>query len=109
MSIEEYLDCIPQNRKERFSLVFNAIIKEFPKADISMTYKMPTFKLNDNWLALGNQKNYISLYTCCLEHILCFKNKYPNIKTGKGCINLKDKDTFDINDLIIVAKNSLLD
>jgi len=48
-----------------------------------MKYKMPTYQVGDGWVAIANQKNYISLYTCGYHHIVGFKNNNPGIKTGK--------------------------
>jgi hypothetical protein len=61
-----------------------------------MTYKMPTYKVRSVWVPLANQKHYVSLYTCGAEHLAEFKARYPQIKTGKGCINFKMNDTIPL-------------
>lgn len=73
----------------------------------SMRYKMPTYELGEGWIALANQKDYISVYTCSAEHIVNFKKKHPKIKTGKGCINFKDGDDIPLNDLKGVIKSAM--
>ena len=72
-----------------------------------MKYKMPTFELDGGWIAIANQKNYVSLYTCARQHIEPFLEKYPKIKAGAGCINFKDKDVFDLADLVPVIKSAM--
>lgn len=72
-----------------------------------MKYKMPTFESEKGWVALANQKNYISLYTCSAKNIAEFKNLHSHIKTGKGCLNIKDKDDFPLADLDSVIRNAL--
>lgn len=57
-----------------------------------MHYKMPTYHVGDQWVAMASQKFYISLYTCERENIQNFRNAYPAIRTGQGCINFRDKD-----------------
>lgn len=94
-------------RLTRFNDIIELVSANFPQATMTLEYKMPTFRLGDNWLAVGNQKNYCSVYTCMAEHLAGFKKKYPRIKTGKGCINLKDKDIFELNDLVPVIKSAL--
>ena len=79
----------------------------FPEAKISMKYKMPTFEIGQNWVALANQKHYISVYTCAHEHISSFTEKHPEIKCGKGCLNFKDKDKFYFSDLKSVVSKAL--
>ena len=57
---------------------------------------MPTYRAKDGWVALANQKNYVSLYTCGSHHLVEFKKKHPDIKTGKGCINFKETDPIPV-------------
>lgn len=98
---------IPDDRREKFQSIYNLITSLYPKAKISMKYKMPTFEYQDGWVALANQKNYISFYTCGYHHIEKFKTKYPKIKTGKGCINIRKKDEFDLADLKQVIQHAI--
>ena len=65
----------------------------------TMTYKMPTYRVGAGWVAIANQKHHVSLYTCGPHHIEDFKARYPGIKTGKGCINFRDKDELPVADL----------
>ncbi|MDF2179780.1 DUF1801 domain-containing protein [Aliiglaciecola sp. CAU 1673] len=107
MKLKDYLAAIPAHRQERFAAL-QAIIKSlFPDANESMKYKMPTYEHKGGWIAIANQKGYISLYTCSEEHISSFKSTYPEIQTGKGCINFKDKDPLPLEALAIVIKSAL--
>jgi len=107
LKLEEYLNNIPENRKERFRLILDIIKSLYPEAEESMKYKMPTYISGDGWIASANQKNYISVYTCSAEHLSDFKKKHPAIKTGKGCINFKDSDDIPIDDLKTVIKKAM--
>ena len=66
---------------------------------VDMKYKMPTYSVDDGWVAMASQKNYLSFYTCSFDHIAAFKDRHPKIKTGKGCINFKDSDPLQISDI----------
>lgn len=81
------------------------IVGLYPDAVIDMAYKMPTYKnvvgggSGDKggdepagWVAIANQKRYVSLYTCGAHHLVKFKQKHPDIKTGTGCINFRPTD-----------------
>lgn len=57
-----------------------------------MQYKMPTCRHGEGWVAIANQKNYISPYTCSADHLEELRRTHPGIKTGKGCINFRVKD-----------------
>ena len=105
--LKTYLAQIPEERKPRFENLRKLIISLYPQAEESMRYKMPTYEYGEGWVALANQKSYISLYTCSAEHITDFKARHPKIKTGKGCINFKNSDEIPEQDLKAVIKNAM--
>ena len=107
MEIDQYLQNIPENRIERFKSLLKFVMSLYPNASLSMKYKMPTFTEGEGWVAIANQKNYISLYTCGAQHLTNFKSKHPEIKTGKGCINFLDKNEMPLNDLKSVIKSAM--
>jgi len=107
LSLEEYMQKVPWERMERFTELLYRIKAWFPESELSMKYKMPTFELEGNWVAIANQKNYISVYTCSFEHIEPYVEKHPEIKRGKGCLNFRDKDGIDYDDLRQVVENAI--
>jgi len=108
LELNEYMEQIPLARKARFASIRKLITSMYPQAEETMKYKMPTYHQGKGWVALANQKNYISLYTCSAEHLENFKKKYPGIKTGKGCINFRDRDEIPLNDLGSVIESAML-
>ena len=106
-SIEGYFASVPENRKSKIEALHKLITELFPQASVEMKYKMPTYRVDEGWVAIANQKNYISLYTCGYHHIERFKEKYPKIKTGKGCINFRDRDTLPLKDISDVVKHAI--
>lgn len=107
MTIDEYIANIPEHRLDRFEKIRALIKSLYPDIIESMRYKMPTYEHKQGWIAVGNQKAYLSVYTCGLQHLQSFKQRYPAIKSGKGCLNLKDKDQFEINDLTSVITSAM--
>ncbi|MEE9494216.1 MAG: DUF1801 domain-containing protein [Gammaproteobacteria bacterium] len=107
MKYDEYLRGIQENRVERFHSLIDLVKLMYPAATLSMKYKMPTFTYKEGWISIANQKHYISLYTCGAHHLESFKAKHPEIKTGKGCINFKDKDEIPLQDLKPVIMSAL--
>jgi len=105
-AINKYIASIPDNRYERFMSLHNLIVQLYPEAAIDMSYKMPTYRVGDGWVALANQKNYISLYTCGVSHLEPYKQKHPQQKTGKGCINFRDRDEIHLDDLTTVITHA---
>ena len=105
--IQEYLSKLPAKRKERI----NSIRKAFQSADINsletMKYKMPTFENGENWVSIGNQKKYISVYFCSQELIENIRINQPHINTGKGCVRIRDNQEIPIRDLVESFKNAM--
>lgn len=93
-AVKTYFEGIPDERREMMQTLHEIIIALYPDIDLTMKYKMPTYSLDDGWVAIANQKQYVSLYTCGAHHIAGFKKDHPSIKTGKGCINFKPKDSL---------------
>ena len=105
--INTYVHSIPTQRLDRFLSIHNLILKLYPDATVDMSYKMPTYRVGDGWVALANQKNYISLYTCSETHLESYKQKHPQQKTGKGCINFRARDEIQLDDLETVIKHAI--
>ena len=89
---QDYINSLPQQRRERVLALQKMILDVAPDATIDMHYKMPSYHVGDQWVAIASQKFYISLYTCTRENIENFRNACPEIRTGQGGINFKDKD-----------------
>jgi uncharacterized protein YdhG (YjbR/CyaY superfamily) len=94
--VRSYLAAVPKERKPLVNRLHELIVELYPDAEIDMSYRMPTYKAEEGWVALANQKQYVSLYTCGAHHLAEFKSKHPKIKTGKGCINFKQSDTVPV-------------
>ena len=106
--VRKYFDALPDNRKTHVEMLHAAIMACFPKSTLDMKYKMPTYSQGEGWVAIANQKNYVSLYTCSAAHLAEFKIKHPNYKTGKGCINFREKDEIPETDIKDVIKHAIL-
>jgi uncharacterized protein YdhG (YjbR/CyaY superfamily) len=106
-SLEDYMSEVPWERKERFTELLYTIRAWFPESKLSMMYKMPTFVQGGNWISIANRKNYVSVYTCSLELIEPYLKKHPETKHGKGCLNFRDKDEIDYNELRKVVEKTM--
>jgi len=104
---KKYFDAVPEDRREMVDKLHSIIVGLFPDAEISLDYKMPTYRVGDGWVALANQKNYVSLYTCGEQHLVEFKKKQPKIKTGKGCINFKPSDKIPVTAVKQVVRHAI--
>lgn len=102
-----YIRSCAAPRRKRIEQIHRMIIDLFPEAAPDMAYRMPTYRIGEGWVALANQKHYISVYTCGSHHIEGFKARHPGIRTGKGCINFRDRDEIPVADLKQVIRHAI--
>ena len=107
-SVRAYLASVPDGHRDMIETLHALIIDTFPDAQVSMQYRMPTYWLGDDWVALANQKRYVSLYTCGQHHIVEFKHRHPKIRTGKGCINFGPRDPLPLDDIRAVVRHAIM-
>ena len=105
--VQRYIDALPEERRPLFEKLQGLIMSLCPNAEVLMWYRMPTYRIKPGWVALANQKHYVSLYTNGAHHIADFKARYPRIKTGAGCINLKVIDEFPVSALRKVIRHAM--
>jgi uncharacterized protein YdhG (YjbR/CyaY superfamily) len=90
------------------SKLHSLVLKRFPDANLSMKYGMPTYSRGEGWVAIANQKNYVSLYTCSAAHLVEFKRAFPQYKTGTGCINFREKQEIPELAITQVIEHAIL-
>jgi uncharacterized protein YdhG (YjbR/CyaY superfamily) len=106
-AVKEYLERVPKDRRARLEEIIAHIQKLYPKAELTLWYKMPTLKLGKAWIAVANQKHYVSVYTCAEAHIAPYKARHPQTRAGKGCLNFRDRDEIVLDDLTTVISSAL--
>ena len=103
----QYLATVPQERRDMVAELHAIVLSVYPEAEVSMRYRMPTYEVADGWVALANQKRYVSLYTCGYHHIAGFKAEHPTYKTGKGCINFKPSEPIPADAVRQVVRHAI--
>jgi hypothetical protein len=102
LSYERYLASLPAERRESIDRVWQVVRESVPAGYTEkITPKYLIFMADDEWyLALANQKNYISLHLIPIYVFPELKAKLDNsgkkLKTGKGCINFKRADELPL-------------
>ena len=85
-SIDEYLKDFPSEIQEKLQQIRNIVKKLAPTAIETISYGMPTFKLNGkNLVHFAGYKNHIGFYPTPTP-IEKFKKDLENYKTSKGAI-----------------------
>jgi uncharacterized protein YdhG (YjbR/CyaY superfamily) len=88
-AVQAYFNALPADRKPLAEQLHGIILALFPEVTVDLSYRMPTYRVGKGWVALANQKHYVSLYTCSTHHLTWFRKRHPEIRTGKGCINFR--------------------
>ena len=105
--VKKYFDAVPDARRERVDALHRTVLGLYPRARVDLQYRMPTYHHGEGWVALANQKNYVSLYTCGAHHLEKFRAAHPEIKTGKGCINFRDRDELPVAAIESVIRHAI--
>jgi uncharacterized protein YdhG (YjbR/CyaY superfamily) len=107
--VARYVEAVPKELKPLYRKLEAVILGLYPKADVVMSYRIPTYKARSGWVGLGRWKDGISLYTNGPQHIADFKAAYPKIKTGKGSINFRTTDEVPVPALKKVIRHAMED
>ena len=116
-SVEQYLNELPEDRKESLSIVREAIVKNLPTGYVEVmnwgmiTYEVPLETFPDTYngkplmyAALASQKNHMSVYLMGCYMSPEIRNKFENaykqsgkkFDAGKSCIRFKNEDDLQL-------------
>ncbi|EMY79499.1 PF08818 domain protein [Leptospira weilii serovar Ranarum str. ICFT] len=84
----------PEIRRERMLALRSWIVESFPEILESMQSQIPSYHLNENWIAIGFQKNNLSIYLCQSGSLKTIRNKFPSLVDDKARMNFADKEPF---------------
>lgn len=63
--------------------------ESFPNVQEKISYQMPTYKFNRQYIAFSIAKDHFSFHTLDFEMIEELKALLPKVKFGKGCAKVK--------------------
>jgi hypothetical protein len=109
-SFNKYLATLPPERKSEIEKVWRAVRESMPEGyteDIGE--KFLSFKAGDDWyVALANQKNYISLYLMPIYVFPELQAKLDasgrKLKCGKSCINFKRAEDLPLETIADILR-----
>jgi uncharacterized protein YdhG (YjbR/CyaY superfamily) len=84
-NVDDYIASFPVETQELLTQIRNTIKKMVPQAEETISYSMPTFKLNGNLVYYAAFKNHIGFYALPQGNE-AFKKELQEYKTGKGSI-----------------------
>lgn len=86
VTVDEYIAMFPRDVQDLLNEVRKAIQESAPNAQETISYGIPTFKLNGNLVHFGAFKNHIGFYPGGPSAIEVFKEELSPFKQGKGSV-----------------------
>ena len=96
-TVEEYLTLFPVHQQKELEKIRKAIKVAAPKAEETISYGMPGYKLNGVLVYFGGFQNHYSFFPAGNSVIQKFKDDLKGYKTSKGTIQ------FPLNEPIPIA------
>lgn len=84
-NIDEYIAAFPKDIQKKLVEMREAIRKAAPEAEETISYAIPTFKLQGNLVHFAAHKNHIGFYPAP-RGIEAFKKELSRYEGGKGTI-----------------------
>jgi uncharacterized protein YdhG (YjbR/CyaY superfamily) len=97
-AVQRYIDAIPAEHRPLFDRVQRLILAAHPKATVTLSYGMPTYKAGSKRLHVGAWRHGISLYGWGSAQPEAFLARHPGLKTSKGTIQLRSADAAAVSD-----------
>ena len=101
-SVNDYIDYLDENVNKHI-YDFVAFMKtEFPNINPKICFAMPMWwagaKMYDGYVAISAAKKHYSIHFHDESYLLKLKDRLPNGKFGKRCINIKygDEETISV-------------
>ena len=85
VTIEEYIAGFPEDAQKKLKQLHNCIKKAAPKAEETIGYGIPTFKLNGNLVHFGGYKQHVGFYPAPAG-IKAFEKELSVYKSSKGAV-----------------------
>jgi uncharacterized protein YdhG (YjbR/CyaY superfamily) len=84
-NIDQYIDAFPKDIQKALQQMRTAIRKAAPEAEETISYAIPTFKLNGNLVHFAAFKNHIGFYPAP-SGIEAFKDELSDYEGAKGSV-----------------------
>lgn len=85
LNIDQYIAGFPESTQALLEQVRACIKKAAPKAEETIGYGIPTFKLNGNLVHFAGYKQHIGFYPGA-DGIAAFEKELAGYKTSKGAV-----------------------
>jgi len=95
--VEQFVDVLSDERRPLYDKLHTLIIGMYPKAEVVISYGIPTYKAKSGRVGLGLWKGGVTLHTFGARQLVEeFGAKHPAFKTTTAGINFKVSDKIPI-------------
>jgi uncharacterized protein YdhG (YjbR/CyaY superfamily) len=96
--VQDYIGAIAPEHRPLFDRLHALVLEAHPDAAVVLSYHIPTYKVGRRRLFVGVWKHGVSIYGWEQGHDAGFTARHPELKTGKGTIQLRPDDAAGIPD-----------
>lgn len=101
--VQEYVDRISAAHRPLFDRLHGLIMTGSPQATVSLSYRMPTYKVGRRRLYVGAWAHGISLYGWPQGRDGGFAERHPDLLSGKATIRITPGDAAALSDQELTA------
>lgn len=104
VDVDAYIQQFPESTREILTQVRNTIVKAAPKAEESISYGMPAYKVNGKPLVyFGGYEKHIGFYATPTGHV-AFKKELSTYKQGKGSVQFPIDEKMPLSLITRIVK-----
>jgi len=96
--VRDYIDAIAPEHRPLFDRLHRLVLEVYPDAAVVLSYQIPTYKVGRRRLFVGVWKHGVSIYGWEQGRDAGFTSRHPELKTGKGTIQLRPEVAAGIPD-----------
>jgi uncharacterized protein YdhG (YjbR/CyaY superfamily) len=97
-AVRGYIDGIAPENRALFERIHRLILAAHPDATVTLSYRMPTYRLGGRRLYLAAWKHGVSLYGWQKDDDGGFMARHPQLRTSTGTIQLRPEQAEAIPD-----------
>jgi uncharacterized protein YdhG (YjbR/CyaY superfamily) len=108
-AVQAYIDEIPAEHRPLFDRLHRLILQARPDAEVTFSYKMPTYRAGKRRLHVAAWRHGISVYGSQHDRDGGFTARHPQLVTSKGTIQLRAASAAGIGDeeFVSLARSAL--
>lgn len=96
--VRGYIEAIPEEHRPLFDRLHRLVLEVCPETDLVISYKIPTYKVGRRRLFLAAWRHGLSIYGWGEGRDGGFAARHPQLKSGRGTIQLRPQDAAGIPD-----------